>query len=333
MKPWNQSVRFLAIAILIILAMGMIAACDDDNGTGVDNETPVATPPVSEPTPTPQAAETPDATPEPEPEPTPTPSPTVAPVPTPPPAPTPTPTDDDRVMFVSIYLVRDEKVGTARRQIPRTEQVATAAINELLNGATGFEESVGLSSEVPDGTRLLGISIANGTATVDLSGEFESGGGSLSMMLRVAQIVYTLTQFDTVDDVLFHIDGQPVQAIGGEGIVVDPAVGRADFEDVTPAIFVESPAPGDVVTSPVRAWGTSNNFEATFMVQVVDNSGAIVYEHHVTATSGTGTRGTFDVTIPFDATREGFGAFIFYEASARDGSPIHVVEIPVDIRF
>jgi len=47
------------------------------------------------------------------------------------------------------------------------------------------------------------------------------------------------------------------------------------------------------------------------------------------ATSGTGTRGTFDVSIPFALTNPGAGTITVYEASAADGSPINEVAIPV----
>jgi hypothetical protein len=44
-----------------------------------------------------------------------------------------------------------------------------------------------------------------------------------------------------------------------------------------------------------------------------------------------GTRGTFDVTATFEVPRPGIGAVIVFESSAKDGSPIHVVEVPVRI--
>jgi len=50
------------------------------------------------------------------------------------------------------------------------------------------------------------------------------------MLTRVAQVVYKVTQFPAVQRVAFLLDGKPVSAIGGEG-VVDPPVTRAAFPD------------------------------------------------------------------------------------------------------
>jgi len=67
------------------------------------------------------------------------------------------------------------------------------------------------------------------------------------------------------------------------------------------------------------------------MVNIVDWDGRIVTEQFVTATSGSGERGTYDVTIPFEIDRPG-GALIVFESSAEDGRPIHVVEIPLRLQ-
>jgi hypothetical protein len=152
------------------------------------------------------------------------------------------------------------------------------------------------------------------------------------MQLRVAQVVYTLTQFPSVKRVQFKIDGKPVEAIGGEGVVVDPPVGRKAFEKQTPAILVESPTPGSVVTSPLRVRGTANTFEATLNLRLLDGSGKVLYDNFTTATSGSGTRGTFEQTIPFTISKDGPGTLVAYEHSAADGSEINVVRIPVELR-
>ena len=130
----------------------------------------------------------------------------------------------------------------------------------------------------------------------------------------LAQVVYTLTQFPEVEQVE----------------VQDGVRDAADFEDQTPAILVESPLAFEDVASPLRVTGTANTFEANFQYELTDTDGRIVDESFVTATSGSGTRGTFDFTtaaytVPFD----GVGALIVFESSAKDGSRINLVEIPL----
>lgn len=184
-------------------------------------------------------------------------------------------------------------------------------------------------TEIPAGTQLRDLAIADGVATVDLSSDFTSGGGAFSMRARVAQVVFTLTQFSSVEAVRFLIDGQPVEAIGGEGVVVDPPPGRAAFEDLLPLILVEAPGPGETVRSPLRVTGSANTFEAMFMVRLSTAGGRVLYEQPAMATSGSGTRGTFDLTIAFDVAEPVDGTLRLWEYSARDGSEINVVEIPL----
>lgn len=241
-------------------------------------------------------------------------------------------TEPTTEVLVRLYFVRDEKLGAAGRTITdpgSIELLAKAAVTELLNGVEADDEKAGLGTAIPQGARVDGVTVAGDTATADLSKEFESGGGSLSMQLRVAQIVYTLTQFEQIKSVAFEIDGEPVKAIGGEGLIVDPPVDRTDFEALTPAILVEDPLPNQTVTSPLKATGTSNTFEATHQLQLLDASGKVLSESFVTATSGTGTRGTWERDLEFFIETGGPGTLRAFVLSAKDGSEEDVVEIPV----
>ena len=58
----------------------------------------------------------------------------------------------------------------------------------------------------------------------------------------------------------------------------------------------------------------------------------IIARDFVTATSGSGTRGTFDFTVPFTIDRDGVGELIVLELSAKDGSRIHLQEIPLRMK-
>jgi hypothetical protein len=231
---------------------------------------------------------------------------------------------------VAVYLLRDGKVSPVRRTIESTPAVARAALTELLKGPTAGERADGLATAIPSGTALRDISLSDGVATVDVDGTFDDGGGSASMLGRVAQIVATLTRFPTIERVAFRIDGEPVQAVGGEGVVVDPPVGRRAIEEQTPQILVESPLPGDTVRSPIRLRGTANVFEATVSIDVRGANGKLLNRTFTTATSGTGTRGTFDTEV---ALPDGTGpvTVVAYESSAEDGRPLHVVELPLQL--
>ena len=62
---------------------------------------------------------------------------------------------------------------------------------------------------------------------------------------------------------------------------------------------------------------------------MLDADGTILIEEPMMATSGTGTRGTFDVTVEFDAQPGAQITLRVFEHSAKDGSEINVVEIPL----
>jgi germination protein M len=230
---------------------------------------------------------------------------------------------------VRVYFLHGDKIDVAHRSVTATPQIATAAMTQLLAGPTSADTAAGLASAIPSSTRLLGISIARGVATVDLTGPFASGGGSLSMAGRLAQVTYTLTQFPTISSVVFRLDGKAVTVFGGEGIILDHPATRSGFESLTPPILVEFPGRGWTVHSPVRLSGSANVFEAQFQAEITDSSGRVIASQSIHASAGTGTRGTFATSISFPNTAGGRITLTVFDASPKDGSRIDVVTIPL----
>lgn len=200
-----------------------------------------------------------------------------------------------------VYWLRDGKVWPVARKLPATDAVA-ASLDDLLDGPSSEEkDDLDATSAIPAGTEL-DVEVADGVATVTASEALSRAA--------LAQVVYTLTQFPTVTSV--EIDGKRYE--------------RTDFEDQTPAILVESPLPFAEVTSPLTVSGTANTFEATFNYEVYDAEGNLVDDNFVTATSGTGTRGTFEFTTgDFDSISK----LVVFEPSAEDGSKTKLEEIPL----
>jgi hypothetical protein len=229
-----------------------------------------------------------------------------------------------------VWFTRDESLFMVKRDVASTPRVGTAAMESLLDGPTPSEQAAAVGSQIPAGTQLLGLSVEDGVATVDLTSEFESGGGSASMNMRIAQVVYTLTQFPTVKGVLFELDGQHVDVLGGEGVVVDEPVTRKDYRSLVPAILVTDPQIGERVDNPVVVQGSANVFEANVTVEIVDANGKVVGHTFTTASCGTGCRGTFSVEVPYEVSSATRGLIIVHDDDAAGtGMPPHEVRIPV----
>jgi sporulation and spore germination protein/immunoglobulin-like protein involved in spore germination len=230
------------------------------------------------------------------------------------------------------WFLRDRQLVKTARTHVATRFVATAAMQALLAGPSPGELASGLGTAIPPGTRLLGIAIANGVATVDLTSEYESGGGSRSLQERLAQVVYTLTQFPTVHAVRFHLDGEPVDVVSGQGIVLDHPVRRADYQDLLPAIVVDKPASDARVSSGAVVSGTANVFEANVGVEVLNRSGRELAKTFTTASCGTGCVGKFSVPVHFEVASEQPGTIVVHDDDAAGtGTPPHIVRVPVTL--
>lgn len=317
----RRSDRF-AVLLTLIALVAVAGACSPSGSLG--------SVPSRAPTPAPSVGQaSPDLTPAPS---APTSAPSAKPIESSAASPTPS---AGETTIVRAYFFLDGDLGSeglvpVLREVPRTPAVGTAAMNALLSGPTTAERAERvITSAVPAGSRLLGLTIENSVATVDLSSEFESGGGSMSISVRLAQVVYTLTQFPTVQFVQFEIEGRPVTVFSSEGLILDGPVGRADYEELLPNIYVDRPAYGAGLGNPARIVGSANVFEAQFLVTLLDGSGATIAETPAMASCGTGCRGTFDITVPYDVPAAGWGTLRVWDGSARDGSPENVREYPV----
>lgn len=107
------------------------------------------------------------------------------------------------------------------REVEVTERrFAQTAIQELIKGPT----TPGLYPTIPNGTKLLDIKIENGTATVNFSKEFKENhhGGSTGEAMTINSIVDTLTEFPSIKQVKFLIEGKEEETLAGHVIFNQP---------------------------------------------------------------------------------------------------------------
>jgi germination protein M len=140
------------------------------------------------------------------------------------------------------FVVNEGFLFVSKRPAKPEPAMERAALESLLVGPSQDEAAAGVFTAVPAGTELLGLEIDDSIGTVDLSSEYEEGSGSTAEFLRLAQVVYTLTQFETVDAVKFRINGEAVELFSGHGIMVDRPQRRTDYKTFLPADLIENRA-------------------------------------------------------------------------------------------
>ncbi len=104
------------------------------------------------------------------------------------------------------------------------------AIKELIKAPTKWEKSKGLSSEIPQGTKILSIREGEGSIMIDLSSTFEGGGGTESTYTRVKQLIKT-AKANTKQPVYLYINGHQADVIGGEGIMLKQPLNERSLDD------------------------------------------------------------------------------------------------------
>lgn len=136
---------------------------------------------------------------------------------------------------VGVWFSDGGLLARSPAKVEPTAQIGTAAVEALLEGPTNEQKQRGLLTGIPRDARLLNLEIADGVATADLSSEFEISSGTYAESFVLAQLVYTLTQFPTVDSVQIKLDGRKEPTYGGHGMDVSEPLTRRNYRRLTAA--------------------------------------------------------------------------------------------------
>ena len=185
---------------------------------------------------------------------------------------------------VTVFRVRDGHLVADAARVRGTRAVAAASLTAL-----------GLAAP---------ISISNGTATVERDDATRE---------QVAEMVYTLTQYPTI---------QRVDVAGKTGLT------RADVAEFVPPILVERPAAGATTGKAIAVSGSASVYEATVVLEL-RQGGKVVQKKVVTAAEGAPGRGPFSGTLVAPAS--GHYVVAAYSPSAMDGSRQHEQDVPVTV--
>ncbi|HZD59165.1 MAG TPA: GerMN domain-containing protein [Anaerolineae bacterium] len=254
-------------------------------------------------------------------------------------------TTTEKETTITLYFIEEREdtmfLVPEKRSIPQTKAIARAALEELIKGS----KQPGRFSVIPPETKIRSVKIANGLATVDFSKEvLNANVGAPGEELGIAQIVNTLTEFPTINRVMFLVEGRDRGTIDGReiqdwwghvGLSDQPFSRREDLiqggKVVSNTVRVESPRAFTSVESPLTVRGQARVFEAQFQVRVLDKNGTVLAE--VPVMSEGFDWGNFSKQISFRKPKEpGRGTVLFFFFSPKDGSEVTMGSVTVFLK-
>ena len=127
---------------------------------------------------------------------------------------------NDRVVGIYYTNLSDGELRCLYKEVPQGEAKFNYAIKSLLAGPTIKEINQGYSSEIPKGTKLLGMKDTDKAYIINISDEFQYGGGTESQYLRLNQLIKTVVSLKLDKPVYLYLNGRKAEVIGGEGIQI-----------------------------------------------------------------------------------------------------------------
>jgi spore germination protein GerM len=135
----------------------------------------------------------------------------------------------------TVYFIRVTDDGTiypeqVERIVSYVDSPMTQTLNKLLEGPTAEELNLGLLNLIPENTRLISAAVEDGVAYLNFNESFRFNPmGVEGFVAQLQQIIYSTTEFSTVDEVQILIEGQRVDYLGGEGIYIGEPISRSTF--------------------------------------------------------------------------------------------------------
>ncbi len=133
--------------------------------------------------------------------------------------------------FVSVDDTGNISLKPVTRSVYFDDSPLTETMKSLIGGLNASELNKGLISLIPENTVLLGVSIKDSTAFMNFNEKLKFNSfGEEGLKASLMQIVYTATEFPTVDKVQILINGKKTEYLSTEGVFVGKPLTRSSFK-------------------------------------------------------------------------------------------------------
>jgi len=133
-----------------------------------------------------------------------------------------------RLYFLKLSPEGRMEPASFARELPAGTTPLSATLKALLLGPTLQDKAQGALTLIPEGTKLLSVRLKDKIALLSFSEEFEHNPSGLEGMAgQLRQVIWTATQFGSVDAVQFLINGQYRDTLGDGGLPIAVPLSRS----------------------------------------------------------------------------------------------------------
>lgn len=133
---------------------------------------------------------------------------------------------EQKTQYINVFFIAHNANGEEVYRAVKREYMSEYgsqlkfAIKTLINGPSVKEKKLGVYTEIPASTRLISITESPSRVVINLSSDFENGGGTDGLYKRLFQLIKT-TKINSNLPLYLQLDGKQVDVIGGEGIMIN----------------------------------------------------------------------------------------------------------------
>lgn len=256
----------------------------------------------------------------------------------------PTPGEKQETHQVVLYFSDNDLMETFRIKeevvVGKEEEVAKAALEAWIDGPEHEELSGLFNSKVI----IEYVEEVDGIAHVSFSKEVQDINlGSSGELMFAEQIAMIMQQFG-FDRTQILVEGRIGETLLGHLYTGEPIVAKdpesyqwVDEKDSREIVLqnvafrIYEPTPNAEVKDQIVVRGLARVYEGTILYEFEDGH-YILDEGFTTATEAAPGWGEFEIIIEFDDVVNDSGFVILFEESAKDGSRINELQIPVKVR-
>ena len=223
----------------------------------------------------------------------------------------------------TVWLLRDGRLSPGEQRTSVGDDTPRESVEALIAGRTEAEDALGLQTGVSSAVTIQSWEQEGTTVIVGFNRAFETA----QTRPQVAQVVWTLTQFDGIDAVQFLIDGR---TNGATGV---PPMDRFEVDEVAPPVLVDAPLPATVLGDATDLTVTGTTAPgATVGWRLEDGGGATLAAggpDEVAPEPGPDTRTAWRTEIPLPPGTTGTIRLVVFDAS--DGLEVYPQVIPLTL--